>query len=293
MMDRPGFFDHHAVTWDANRHPDEDARLARVVALAEVQPGHAVLDVGTGTGVLISHLLLAVGSTGRIVALDLSSEMLEVARQKGFPPSVNFLEADVHHVPLPDADFDRVICNAALPHFEDRAQSIREMVRVLRPEGILVISHPIGREAVNRLHRDVGGPVEEDRVPPPEAMIALLEEAGLTQMSMNLCSTWPEAEGRVSPEVVDNTPAVPYNACNLQSPVCWGNARPTTKRRQATLASHLAGAALSAAGAQCGRDSPAPAASHVSCCADTKPRALRYGLGKSGRGGTGGQLRSL
>lgn len=181
-MDRSGFFDHHAASWDAERHPEEDARLARVVALAEVRRGDAVLDVGTGTGVLVPHVLSMIGSAGRIVAIDLSPDMLQVARQKGFPPSVTLLEADVHHLPLPDGEFDRVICNAALPHFEDRAQCIREMMRVLRSGGILVISHPIGREAVNRLHREVGGPVEEDRVPPPEAMAALLREAGLTDV---------------------------------------------------------------------------------------------------------------
>lgn len=180
-MDRPEFFDQHAASWDADRPPEEEASLARVVTLAEVQPGQAVLDVGTGTGVLIPHLLRAVGPTGRIVAVDLSPEMLEVAREKGFPPSVTSLEADVHDLPLPDADFDRVICNAALPHFEDRAHSMQEMVRVLRPGGVLVISHPIGREAVNRRHRKAGGPVEGDRVPPPEAMTALLGEAGLTE----------------------------------------------------------------------------------------------------------------
>jgi ubiquinone/menaquinone biosynthesis C-methylase UbiE len=183
-MDRPGFFDHHAATWDADRHPEEDTRLARVVALAEVQPGHAVLDVGTGTGVLVPHLLRAVGSTGRIVAIDLSWGMLEAAREKVFPSSVSFLEADVHQLPLPAADFDRVICNAALPHFEDRTRSIREMMRVLRPGGILVISHPVGREAVNKLHREAGGPVEEDRVPAPEAMIALLQKAVLTEIQV-------------------------------------------------------------------------------------------------------------
>jgi len=181
-MDKQRFFDHHAGTWDESRHPEEDARLARVVALAEAMPGHAVLDVGTGTGVLVPHLLRAVGPAGKVAAIDVSAGMLEVARQKGFPANVDFQQADVRRIPFPEAAFDRVICNAAFPHFEDRAQSLREMIRVLRSGGILVISHPIGREAVNVLHREAGGPVEEDRVPAPSAMFALLENADLTDV---------------------------------------------------------------------------------------------------------------
>lgn len=180
-MDRPAFFDRHAAAWDADR-PPEEARLARVVALAQVEPGQAVLDVGTGTGVLIPQLLRAVGPSGRIVAVDLSSKMIEAAQQKDFPPRVTLLQADVHHLPLPDADFDRVICNAAFPHFEDRARSLQEMIRVLRPGGLLVISHPIGREAVNARHRKAGGPVGEDRVPAADAMRRLLHEAGLVEV---------------------------------------------------------------------------------------------------------------
>jgi SAM-dependent methyltransferase len=105
--------------------------------------------------------------------------MLALARQKGFPGNVDFLQADVHRIPLPDAAFDRVICNAAFPHFEDRTRTLGEMIRVLRPGGVLVISHPIGREAVNALHREVGGPVEQDRVPAASVMVTLLEGAGL------------------------------------------------------------------------------------------------------------------
>jgi SAM-dependent methyltransferase len=183
-MDRPGFFDDHAAAWDAERPPQEEARLRRVVALAEVQAGEAVLDVGTGTGVMVPHLLGAIGPAGAIVAVDLSPRMLEVAREKGFPPNVTFLRADVHRLPLTDASFDRVICNAALPHFHDRTQGIREMVRVLRSRGTLVVSHPIGREAVNTLHREVGGPVQEDRVPAPQAMETLLKGAGLTAIEV-------------------------------------------------------------------------------------------------------------
>lgn len=178
-MDKQYFFNHHAPTWDEGRSPTGDAQLARVVALADVMSGHTVLDVGTGTGVLVPHILRAIEPGGEITAIDLSPEMLEVARQKGFPARVQFHLADVHHLPFSEATFDRVICNAAFPHFEHRGQSLQEMTRVLRPGGVLVISHPIGREAVNTLHREAGGPVEEDRVPSPSVMIDLLIGVGL------------------------------------------------------------------------------------------------------------------
>jgi ubiquinone/menaquinone biosynthesis C-methylase UbiE len=183
-MDRQQFFDHHAAGWDETRDAEGDARLARVVALAEVLPGHSVLDVGTGTGVLVPHLLRIVGPDGKIAAIDLSSAMLEVARQKRFPGNVSFHQADVSRIPFADAAFDRVICNAAFPHFEDRAKSLQEMIRVLRPRGILVISHPIGRAAVNARHREAAGPVEQDRVPAPNAMSRLLTCAGLSDVQV-------------------------------------------------------------------------------------------------------------
>jgi ubiquinone/menaquinone biosynthesis C-methylase UbiE len=117
---------------------------------------------------------------GGIVAVDISSEMLAVARRKGFPSCVSFVQADMQRAPLRGGSFDRVICNAAFAHFPDRQKALREMVRVLRPGGLLVISHPIGREAVNALHRRTEEVVSEDAVPTGEEMRRLLQEAGLT-----------------------------------------------------------------------------------------------------------------
>ena len=181
-MSKQSFFDEHAAEWDETRHHAEDDRLARVVRLTDVRRGHTVLDVGTGTGVLVPHLLPLLGDAGRVVAVDISPEMLRQAESKAFPATVTFRRADVHHLPFPDSSFDRVICNAAFPHFDNPRLSLREMRRVLRSRGYLVISHPIGRAAVNALHSGVGEPVSEDRVPDASTMQRLLEDTAFADI---------------------------------------------------------------------------------------------------------------
>lgn len=181
-MDRVDFFNEHASRWDDLEVEDIGLRLARVVSMSKVQEGERVLDVGTGTGVLLSHILRMIGSHGSIVAVDISSEMITAARAKDFPENVEFLQSDIQETGLPDNSFDRVICNAAFPHFTDKTRALSEMIRVLRPSGTLVISHPIGREAVNRLHRDVSPVVAEDRVPTADKMRGMLADAGLVSV---------------------------------------------------------------------------------------------------------------
>ncbi len=178
-MKHSKFFDNLAEKWDAMEREDIGRRLSRVVAEAAVHPGQHILDVGTGTGVLIPYLLEAMQEEGHILAIDISSGMLEVAGRKAFPANVDFLQADIAESGLPENRYDRIFCNAVFPHFTDKSKALSEIRRLLKPGGRLVISHPIGREAVNSLHQGAGEVVAEDRVPPAKVMISLLEAVGM------------------------------------------------------------------------------------------------------------------
>lgn len=177
-MNRREFFDRHAPRWQSPSGPEMEERLRRVVTEAGVKSGDRVVDVGTGTGVLLPYLAAAVAPSGFVLAFDLSLAMLLEAKAKA-GSCVGLVQADAHYVPARPGLFDSVIVNAAFPHFEDCRLALTQLVEALRPGGTLVISHPIGRAAVNARHREAGGPVGEDRVPLPDVMERLLSEVGL------------------------------------------------------------------------------------------------------------------
>lgn len=111
-------------------------------------PRGVALDAACGTG---RHAAYLASLGHKVIGVDTSTEMLEVAREK--VPDGEFHEADLHDLPLADDSVDLVVCAIALSHVPDLAQALRELVRVLRPGGDLVISDSRG------LIDDVGLPL--------------------------------------------------------------------------------------------------------------------------------------
>ena len=98
-------------------------------------PGTSALDVGCGTGAMAKRLSDRVGSDGRVVGLDYDAGMIEVART--LSSAIEWHVADAQDMPFIDDEFDLVACHEGLQFFPDRAASLKEMCRVMRPAGQL------------------------------------------------------------------------------------------------------------------------------------------------------------
>jgi ubiquinone/menaquinone biosynthesis C-methylase UbiE len=174
------YFDQLAPTWDKELAPERLKCLGKIIKELNIKPGDHVLDIGSGTGVLLPFLIAEVDDEGKILALDFSAEMLVQAQAKSFPPIVGFAQADVLAIPLADNSVHLATCNSAFPHFSDKAKALKEIARVLRNNGRLVICHTMSRETLNRLHQSIGGAVANDLLPDEFELGWLIKQAGLT-----------------------------------------------------------------------------------------------------------------
>lgn len=175
---RRAFFDKAAADWDSG-HRFDPARLDRLVAEVGVAEGETVLDLGTGTGVLVPHLLSAIGAAGSVIAVDYSGEMLARAKARFPDPRVTYVQAEAADITLADGSVDKVICFSAFPHFPAKGAAMAEAARLLRPGGSFHVAHFDSRADLNDMHAKVGGAVGMDHLPPADAMRSLAAAAGL------------------------------------------------------------------------------------------------------------------
>lgn len=161
----------------------------RLCAVAGVTPRQRVLDVACGTGVAAREAARLTGENGRVTGLDRNQGMLAVARRKA--PEIEWQLGQAEALPFEEASFDTVLSQFGLMFFEDRVRALKEMWRVLRPDGRLAVavwdtvaSSPGYASMLALLRRLFGTPAAEALQAPfalgePAELAALFNEAGL------------------------------------------------------------------------------------------------------------------
>jgi ubiquinone/menaquinone biosynthesis C-methylase UbiE len=153
------FFASRAATWDTKFGNDLPAYFA-AVAEAGIRHGGVVIDVGCGTGRALPPLRMAVGPAGAVIALDITPEMLDAARPACLMAGAALVLADARVLPFADNSADALFAAGLVNHLPDTEAGLRELARVTRPGGLLILFHPSGRAALAARHGHTLSPDE-------------------------------------------------------------------------------------------------------------------------------------
>mgnify|MGYP001106434796 CR=1 FL=1 len=134
-----------ANQWDRMREDFFDSTIAKsIVKASAVRPGTTVVDVGCGTGFLTQQVGMQTQGNAKIVGVDLSPSMLQIAKENlgkiGLLESVEFRVGDAENIPVDDNFADAVLGNMVLHHCPRPRRAISEMTRVLKPGGRLAVA---------------------------------------------------------------------------------------------------------------------------------------------------------
>ena len=171
------YFNERAATWDETVAEKDTGKLERMAKRLGLESGSTLLDVGTGHGVFLPYLLATIADKGRIIGLDVAGKMLLRARDKGLEGDIDYVCGDIMAVPCCEGLFDAVVCYSSFPHFRDKPRAFREVRRVLKSGGRLLICHTKSRARINEIHGQSPA-VSHDLIPENNEMKDLLRATG-------------------------------------------------------------------------------------------------------------------
>lgn len=171
------FFDTLAPSWDENEIRSTPERVKDILGKLPIAEGMDIIDLGTGTGVLVPYLSETVGQSGHVTAIDLSDGMLSIAQKKfGHLPNVEFLKLDFEEEQIP-GKYDIAFLYSVYPHLHAPADTIEWLFKMnMKPEGMIVIAFPSDENFINNIHHDKKA--EHDHLPPAHVLAEIIKNWG-------------------------------------------------------------------------------------------------------------------
>lgn len=171
------FFDRMAPTWDSNEVRSTPERVKSILSKLPIEKGMSVLDLGTGTGILVPYLSEAVGPEGHVTAIDLSEGMLAIAKKKyGDLVNVEFMKLDFEEEGIPGM-YDIAMLYCVYPHLHDPEGTFKWLFRVnLNEGGVIVVAFPSDEEFINNIHKEKKA--DHDHLPSARKLAERINEWG-------------------------------------------------------------------------------------------------------------------
>jgi SAM-dependent methyltransferase len=201
--------------WKAKSAVMGKAVTEALVEYARPEPGMSVLDLASGTGEPAISIAMLVGAQGRVTALDLSADLLEIAKGRARDRGLeNFStqQADAQSLPFNDGSFDLATCRFGVMFFADAVLALRELHRVLIPGARACFlawgpfDQPYWQSTMGVVHRHVGGPLltpggaDPFRFAQPGSLSSVLRNAGFRSVeeeTRTVAWTWPGTPAEV------------------------------------------------------------------------------------------------
>lgn len=171
------FFNYVAENWDERVDHDNGKIRFAINKLPDYERPD-ILDVGTGTGVMIPYLEEFYGGDCQITAVDFAKNMLEIAEQKHkHYQNIQFIRADIYKYQFKQR-FDLIIAYSVFPHLRDKLTILEQFYDLLKDSGRLLIFHSQSREKINQLHYNSEKDVARDNLPAAEWVVGLANKIG-------------------------------------------------------------------------------------------------------------------
>lgn len=169
-MNTREYFNEVAYKWDRMCSHDGE-KIKKIIELSSVKENSKILDVGTGTGILISYLLKTLPR--EIIGIDISENMIEVAKGKYNDSRVKFIAKDIMEYYV--QGYDYIFLYSAYPHFDDKDLLLRHLSNLTAEGGKLIIAHSQSREKINEVHKNCSS-VCNDVLQPAELTAGLMSK---------------------------------------------------------------------------------------------------------------------